>query len=159
MPPTWITASILLADPSNFLRGNRRHGRGLLRHLPSPVERGRSELIRTLGLSYATVEEKGIYLPVREAHALSGASTVRPNYPHPYGTDRKNPRQPLLPVRNHKSRRDIAARPRHDPTRRGQRHRKPVRVRNGSLPCSISSDRLPRPCLSAQGPEPNSRPP
>lgn len=30
-------------------------------------ERGRSELIRTLGLSYATVEEKGIYLPVREA--------------------------------------------------------------------------------------------
>ncbi|NCD25461.1 MAG: acyl-CoA thioesterase [Deltaproteobacteria bacterium] len=30
-------------------------------------ERGRSELIRSLGLSYATVEERGIFLPVREA--------------------------------------------------------------------------------------------
>ncbi len=30
-------------------------------------ERGRSELIRGLGFSYATVEERGIYLPVREA--------------------------------------------------------------------------------------------
>jgi acyl-CoA thioester hydrolase len=30
-------------------------------------ERGRSELIRGLGLSYATVEERGIFLPVREA--------------------------------------------------------------------------------------------
>lgn len=30
-------------------------------------ERGRGELIRTLGLSYATVEERGIFLPVREA--------------------------------------------------------------------------------------------
>jgi acyl-CoA thioester hydrolase len=30
-------------------------------------ERGRSELIRGLGFSYATVEERGIFLPVREA--------------------------------------------------------------------------------------------
>ncbi len=30
-------------------------------------ERGRSELIRALGLSYATVEERGFFLPVREA--------------------------------------------------------------------------------------------
>jgi acyl-CoA thioester hydrolase len=30
-------------------------------------ERGRSELIRSLGFSYATVEERGIFLPVREA--------------------------------------------------------------------------------------------
>lgn len=30
-------------------------------------ERGRSELIRALGFSYATVEERGIFLPVREA--------------------------------------------------------------------------------------------
>lgn len=30
-------------------------------------ERGRSELIRNLGLSYATVEDRGFYLPVREA--------------------------------------------------------------------------------------------
>ncbi len=30
-------------------------------------ERGRGELIRALGLSYATVEERGIFLPVREA--------------------------------------------------------------------------------------------
>ena len=30
-------------------------------------ERGRSELIRSLGLSYAVVEERGIFLPVREA--------------------------------------------------------------------------------------------
>jgi acyl-CoA thioester hydrolase len=30
-------------------------------------ERGRSELIRNLGFSYATVEERGIFLPVREA--------------------------------------------------------------------------------------------
>ncbi len=30
-------------------------------------ERGRSELIRELGFSYATVEERGIFLPVREA--------------------------------------------------------------------------------------------
>ena len=30
-------------------------------------ERGRGELIRSLGFSYATVEERGIYLPVREA--------------------------------------------------------------------------------------------
>jgi acyl-CoA thioester hydrolase len=31
-------------------------------------ERGRSELIRGLGFSYATVEERGIFLPVREAN-------------------------------------------------------------------------------------------
>jgi len=30
-------------------------------------ERGRSELIRTLGFSYSVVEERGIFLPVREA--------------------------------------------------------------------------------------------
>jgi acyl-CoA thioester hydrolase len=30
-------------------------------------ERGRSELIRGLGFSYATVEERGIFLPVRDA--------------------------------------------------------------------------------------------
>ena len=30
-------------------------------------ERGRSELIRRLGFSYAVVEERGIFLPVREA--------------------------------------------------------------------------------------------
>ena len=30
-------------------------------------ERGRSELIRNLGLSYSVVEERGIFLPVREA--------------------------------------------------------------------------------------------
>jgi len=30
-------------------------------------ERGRSELIRGLGFSYAIVEERGIFLPVREA--------------------------------------------------------------------------------------------
>ncbi len=30
-------------------------------------ERGRGELIRGLGFSYATVEQRGIYLPVREA--------------------------------------------------------------------------------------------
>lgn len=30
-------------------------------------ERGRSELIRNLGLSYADVEQRGIFLPVREA--------------------------------------------------------------------------------------------
>lgn len=30
-------------------------------------ERGRSELIRRLGLSYAAVEERGFFLPVREA--------------------------------------------------------------------------------------------
>lgn len=30
-------------------------------------ERGRSELIRGLGFSYAVVEERGIFLPVREA--------------------------------------------------------------------------------------------
>jgi acyl-CoA thioester hydrolase len=30
-------------------------------------ERGRSELIRGLGFSYATVEKRGIFLPVREA--------------------------------------------------------------------------------------------
>lgn len=30
-------------------------------------ERGRSELIRTLGFSYGVVEERGIFLPVREA--------------------------------------------------------------------------------------------
>jgi acyl-CoA thioester hydrolase len=30
-------------------------------------ERGRSELIRNLGFSYAVVEERGIFLPVREA--------------------------------------------------------------------------------------------
>lgn len=31
-------------------------------------ERGRGELIRGLGFSYATVEERGIFLPVREAN-------------------------------------------------------------------------------------------
>lgn len=31
-------------------------------------ERGRGELIRNLGFSYATVEERGIFLPVREAN-------------------------------------------------------------------------------------------
>lgn len=30
-------------------------------------ERGRSELIRNLGFSYSVVEERGIFLPVREA--------------------------------------------------------------------------------------------
>ena len=30
-------------------------------------ERGRSELIRTLGFSYSVVEERGLFLPVREA--------------------------------------------------------------------------------------------
>lgn len=30
-------------------------------------ERGRSELIRNLGFSYAVVEERGIFLPVRDA--------------------------------------------------------------------------------------------
>lgn len=30
-------------------------------------ERGRSELIRSLGFSYSVVEERGIFLPVREA--------------------------------------------------------------------------------------------
>lgn len=31
-------------------------------------ERGRGELIRGLGFSYSTVEERGIFLPVREAN-------------------------------------------------------------------------------------------
>lgn len=68
-----MTSGAILPEPSCWLEHRVSYGEtdamGVVYYANYLhfFERGRSELIRNLGLGYSAVEEQGIFLPVREA--------------------------------------------------------------------------------------------